>query len=234
MEDDHRRSQGLRRPRQPHRLQRRREMQTVRTRRRSEEREHVAVQPFGARPEHNHIGHSQHFEQQPHAQIVGVRVAQQALRVQTEDAQLRLMGGPHAHRARLLGRGCAKDLLAAEQRVVHCVRLAVAGVAEDRHHLQFGVGRAPELLDEHVGGVDGHLLVGVEQRKRLFVVEIDGAHLVAEGLVGGGGSGGRSIARCRCWVLEAGHDGRRDGGHARRGRNGGHIIGGRPQWRRRH
>ena len=61
--------------------------------------------------------------------------------------RLRLHGaerGPHAHSARVgLARG-GEHGRAAEERRVQRVRLAVAHVAEDRHHLHVRLVRAPE------------------------------------------------------------------------------------------
>lgn len=98
--------------------------------------------------------------------------------VQAQNAEIWLERRPHAQRARVLGGRRAKHLVAVEERMVHCVALAVARVPEYRDHLHFGVHRAAQPLGEYFGRIDAQLLVAVEQQKALLVMDVDRLELV--------------------------------------------------------
>lgn len=77
-----------------------------------------------------------HLEQQPRAPVlIEPRATQQALCVQADRTQPWVERCPHAYGAGVLLGRRPEHLLAPEKGVVERVRLAVAGIAEDGHHL---------------------------------------------------------------------------------------------------
>lgn len=93
------------------------------------------MQAFGTRAIDDDIGDGEDLEQQAHAFVLVGRGAEQTLGVEDERVGARVVGAPHAHRARLLLIGRAEYGPTVEECVIECVRFAVARIAEYRHTL---------------------------------------------------------------------------------------------------
>ena len=98
-----------------------------------QELEQVVVESLGACPVHDHVRDGEHFEQQAETLVLVAGRAEQTLSVEDERVCMRVVGAPHAHRARFLfGRG-GEYVTAVEESVVERVRFSVARVAKDGH-----------------------------------------------------------------------------------------------------
>lgn len=108
----------------------------------------VVVQTLGSRAIHGHVGHGQHFQQEAHSLVLVRGRAEQTLCVQHDEAQARLIRCPHPDGAGSRRGRRSERFLALKQHVVERVRFAIAGVAEDREHLDSFCRAAAQFPDE--------------------------------------------------------------------------------------
>lgn len=75
--------------------------------------------------------HKSHLEQKPHSLVLIGCSSQQALRIQSDEAEVGVEGGPHPHGAGAGRLGGVEDSPAIKQDVVEGVGLPISSVAKD-------------------------------------------------------------------------------------------------------
>lgn len=115
----------------------------------SQERKHVPVQPLRARPVNDYVRDGQDLEQKSSSGVLVISYAQETLGVEADDIEAGIEGSPDSEGTGGLLVGGLEDLGATEEGLIEGVALAIAGVAEDRDHLDLEVlGCAAQLMGE--------------------------------------------------------------------------------------
>ena len=98
--------------------------------------EEICVQTLRLGLADDNVRDGQDLHQLSRPPVLIGRLAQHALGVEHQQLEARLVRGPHAHGAAVLGGRGAEYVLPLEKRMVQREGLALAGVANDRQDLQ--------------------------------------------------------------------------------------------------